>query len=148
MQKSRVTKDTATKRKRKKRRNQALQCSQLLSPIMRMYSWGEGRTDTPAPWPAARASGRMRVSRRATGGLSRVPLCRHPLPSSSLSPRVWAPALVREPFHVCRQPRHRLTSLLLFPVPQQTALPNPLPATCPRGLQAPAIADVESLRIR
>lgn len=43
-QKRRVTKETATRRKRKNRRNQALQCSQLLSPIMRMYSWGEGHT--------------------------------------------------------------------------------------------------------
>lgn len=41
MQKSRVMKKTAMRRKRKKSRNHAVQCSQLLSPIMRMYSWGE-----------------------------------------------------------------------------------------------------------
>lgn len=32
------------RRKRENMRNQALQCSQLLSPIMRMYSCGEGRS--------------------------------------------------------------------------------------------------------
>ena len=39
-QKSRVMKETATRRRRKKRRNHAVQSSQLLSPIIRMYSWG------------------------------------------------------------------------------------------------------------
>lgn len=40
-QKSRVMKETATRRQRAKRMNQAVQCSQPLSPVMRMYSWGE-----------------------------------------------------------------------------------------------------------
>ena len=39
MQKSTVTKKTEMERKRKNMRNQALQCSQLLRPIIRMYSW-------------------------------------------------------------------------------------------------------------
>lgn len=51
-QKSRVMKEAAMRRKRKNKRNQALQCSQLLSPIMRMYSWGE---KLPRCWGPATA---------------------------------------------------------------------------------------------
>lgn len=53
MQKSRVMKKTVMRRKRKKSRNHAVQCSQLLSPIMRMYSCGESGmlSDTcPGHW--------------------------------------------------------------------------------------------------
>lgn len=64
-QKSRVMKETATRRQRAKRMNQAVQCSQPLSPVMRMYSWGEaallylpplrpsGGQCTPRPQPRA-----------------------------------------------------------------------------------------------
>jgi len=45
-QKSTVTKNTDTRRKRKNMRNQALQCNQLLRPIMCMYSCGD---ITPSP---------------------------------------------------------------------------------------------------
>lgn len=38
IQRSRVTKKTEMERKRKNMRNQALQCSQLLRPIILMYS--------------------------------------------------------------------------------------------------------------
>ena len=37
-QNSRVMKETMMRKNRKNMRNHALQCSQLLSPIMRMYS--------------------------------------------------------------------------------------------------------------
>lgn len=39
-QNSRVMKETMMRKNRKNMRNHALQCSQLLSPIMRMYSCG------------------------------------------------------------------------------------------------------------
>lgn len=41
MQKSSVTKNMEMERKRKNMRNQAVQCSQLLRPIIRMYSCRE-----------------------------------------------------------------------------------------------------------
>lgn len=64
-QKSTVTKNTDTRRKRKNMRNQALQCNQLLSPIMCMYSC---REVTPSPGAAATLPGQGNVATARGGG--------------------------------------------------------------------------------
>lgn len=66
-QKSTVTKNTDTRRKRKNMRNQALQCNQLLRPIMCMYSCGEG-TPSPGAAPARPGHGRGRGGGPGQGG--------------------------------------------------------------------------------
>lgn len=68
-QNRRVMKETTMRKNRKNMRNQALQCSQLLSPIMRMYSCERETASQSGCYPVC--------TRLAFPIAPRVPVCLH-----------------------------------------------------------------------